>query len=358
MKKILVVLIVLIIAALGAKKLLATKKELAQQATPKPMHYSIDTVHVQTDGIVSAKRSFLAQVQNDKEVKITTKLSGRIKKVYVSESQHVKKGDILVSIDATSVQSNLNSLQDTLRAQLADVAYFQQVLARNTKLYKAKAIAKEKYDASIVQLKSKKAQAHATQEKIRALKSDMNYLRIRAPFDGIVSSILLHEGDLASFSKPILILNDGKQKMLFTYAQNEQTSIKIGDKVYQNEQEIGAIVKIYPDAKNNLQVAEVALQTPLAVANNSFVSIDVEVQKAQGCVVPSNTLVHEKDATYVMIFTHNQFHKMPVKVIIDGGEKILINKCPIEPIAQASESKLSILPFTKNISLTGNTNEK
>ena len=351
MKKILIFIVVVALGALAAMKLIATKKELAAQQTPKPMHYSVETTHAQK-GEVAQKRSFLAQIKNDKEVKITTKLSGEVKKVYVSESQRVKKGELLIDIDDTAIQTNITTLKDTLKVQQADVEYYKEVLERNTKLFNAHAISKEKYDASVLQLKNKEAALQATQQKLLSLESDLKYLNIRAPFDGVISTIFLHEGDLASFSKPVLMLNDGKQKMVFTYAQTSE-DVKKGDKVYVDQKQVGVVSKIYPDAKNNLSVAEVALSTPVAASNNSFINIDVELQKQQGCMVPVNALLHEKDGTYILTFREKKFQKTAVDILLEGDNNVLIAPCPKEQIALGSESKLSILPFYENITLVG-----
>jgi RND family efflux transporter MFP subunit len=354
MKKILIFIVLVAVVALAAMKLIAVKKEVATQATPKPMHYSVETTMAH-EGSVVQRRSFLAQIKNDKEVKISTKLSGEVKKVLVSESQKVRKGDLLVKIDDTAIKTNIATLQDTKRVQEADVKYYKEVLDRNTKLYNAHAISKEKYDASVLQLQNKEAALQATEQKILSLESDLKYLNIRAPFSGVVSTIFLHEGDLASFSKPVLMLNDGKQKMVFTYAPTSE-QVNKGDAVYFNGKKVGIVAKIYPDAKNNLSVAEVKLSEPVAAVNNSFVNVGIELQKQQGCKLPLQALLHEKDATYVLAFKDNKFHKDAVDVILEGDTDVLVQPCPQTKVAIGSESKLSILPFYENLSLVGSNN--
>jgi len=354
MKKILIFIALVALAALAAMKLIAVKKEVATQATPKPMHYSIETTQAQ-EGVVVQKRSFLAQLKNDKEVKITTKLSGEVKKVFVSESQKVRRGDLLVKIDDTAIKTNIATLRDTKKVQESDVEYYKEVLERNTKLYNAHAISKEKYDASVLQLKNKKAALQATEQKILSLQSDLKYLNIRAPFSGVVSTIFLHEGDLASFSKPVLMLNDGKQKMVFTYAPTSDRVHK-GDEVELHGEIIGTVSKIYPDAKNNLSVAEIKLSKAVAAVNNSFVNVGVVLKKQSGCKLPLNALLHEKDATYILTFSGGKFHKTEVEVLLEGDNDILVQPCPQTKVAIGSESKLSIIPFYENLTLVGNNN--
>ncbi len=244
MKKLLLLVVIIVIGALGAKKLISEKEKMTQAPTPKMLNYSIKTTQAQ-EQTLHQKRLFLAQVQSDKEIKIMTKLSGRIKALHVSESQKVKKGDILVEIDDRALLINIKTLEDTLHVQSIDIENSRATLKRSEKLFKANAISKEKLDAIALQLVSKLAQKDATADKINALKVDLDYFRIKAPFNGVVSHIYQHEGDLASFSKAVLSLNSFSKKMQFSFVENAN-EIKIKDRVLINNEEIGHVSKIYP----------------------------------------------------------------------------------------------------------------
>jgi RND family efflux transporter MFP subunit len=351
MKKIVALIIVIAVVALAAMKLMAEKKKVAQLATPKPMEYTIQTTQAQ-EGVVKQKRSFMAKLQSKNGAKITTKLSGTITKVYVSESQRVKKGQLLVTIDDTALQTTLKTLRQTAQVQKEDVAYYTTVLERNKKLYENDALSKEKYDASKLQLANKKAALDATSQKIKSVESDLNYLKITAPFDGIVATIYLRKGDLATFSKPIMSLNSPKQKLILTYATTQQTLHK-GAEVFVDNRLVAKVAKIYPDAQNNLSVAEATLLHPLAKPNNSYVTVEVVTQTQQGCKVPLNALVHDKEGVFILEYEETKFFKKEVDVVLEGDSAAIISPCPTHKIALGSESKLSILPFYKNVTILG-----
>lgn len=61
-----------------------------------------------------------------------------------------------------------------------------------------------------------------TQEKIDSLTHQLSYLGIRAPFDGVVDKLMLHEGDLAATGKPILALSNGKKSSFSLMLQIKQ----------------------------------------------------------------------------------------------------------------------------------------
>jgi hypothetical protein len=76
-----------------------------------------------------------------------------------------------------------------------------------------------------------------------------------------------------------------------------------------------------------------------------------------GCSIASNTLLHEKGKTFVLVYKDNKFVKNAVNILVENGENAIIEPCIKNKIAQASESKLSILPFYKNIKLLGDNDE-
>jgi RND family efflux transporter MFP subunit len=348
-KKIIFVLVILSVAVLSFNKLRSEKNKVENAPTPLNLSYSIKTTKVKKDR-VDEKYPFLAQVQSSKEIKLATKLSGVIQKVYVSESQIVKKGELLVKIDDRALQTQLKTLMDTLKVQQKDVDYYESVKNRNKKLYEADAISKERYDASVLLVLNKKAIVDSTKQKIKSIKSDLTYLELRAPFDGVISSIFLHEGDLATTGKPILSLNSFAKKMQFAFA-GEQNSIKVKDRVFKDDKEIGFISKIYPNAKNSLYIAEIELSTHVKAKSNSFISIDVVTRSISGCSLPVNAFLHVKDGVFVLAYKDSKFSKKRVKILIEDDQKAIIEPCIEEPVALGSESKLSILPAYKNITV-------
>jgi multidrug efflux pump subunit AcrA (membrane-fusion protein) len=134
MKKIIITIIVLIgVAALGIKGksvLEARKAEVANVALPTVEAVSVPVV-VGAEGTLAQKESFIAQILSDKSIKLSTKLAGYIEKVYVEESQEVKKGDTLVLVDAVELRSNIDLIKATLRTQKSDLALAKSIHERN-----------------------------------------------------------------------------------------------------------------------------------------------------------------------------------------------------------------------------------
>ena len=200
-KKIIITVITVLAAVIlgvKGKGLLEKRKDaISNEAPPSVAQISVEVVKAKQDTLKNLL-SYTAQIFSDKSIKLSTKLAGYVKEVMVEEAQKVKKGELLVTIDAIELQSNIQALTSTLEAQKRDVALAQSIYNRNKKLYQIGGLAKERVDISKVTLSTKRSMLESSRQKIAQLKHQLSYLKIVAPFDGVIDAVLLHEGDLAA----------------------------------------------------------------------------------------------------------------------------------------------------------------
>ena len=342
MKKVILFLVAIAVVVAAALFLIKQKRAVANLPTPINYAKSVDIV-MPKEGQVSQREEFLAEILSFKSANIATKFAARVKKIYVNENDKVNKGDLLVSLDDKDIKSSLDSLKKQRDALKIDLANAKKIYERNKKLYKSQTISKDTLDNSKVVYYTKLSALRGVESKIEQTKVMLQYLNLKAPFSGVIGSKLLDEGSLAAAGKPILTLNSSNQKMIFLFSQGKKP-IKKGQSVYLDGAEIGKIDKIYDDARNSLLVAEVKLNKMLPYPNKSYKTIEVEVDKKSGCEVPLKAILHKKSGTFVMVYKDKKFSPKKVDVLIENNKAAIINPCPKNPVATASEAKLSILP--------------
>ena len=347
MKKIIIFLIVIAaVVLIGIKgKGLLDQRQNEVENIPLPLTEAI-TVRTVTPrtGTLENSIALLAQVLPQKSIKLSTKLAGYIKEITVEESQAVKKGDLLLRIDDTEIRSSITSLESALATQKSDLALAENIHARNQKLYKIGGLPKEKLELSALSLQAKRSTIESTEQKILQLKHQLSYLQIVAPFDGVVDALLLHQGDLAATGKPIMSISTVDKKLLLTYAPDKATVIKPAQRILLEDKEIGHIKSLYTTAKNGLLAAEVALTTPIAYPSGSSITVDILTQSHQGCMVPTDSLIHKADGAYIMRYSENSFTAQKVTIQAEQSGSAIISPCPTEPIARATETILTSLP--------------
>jgi len=332
------------------------KEEVAKTPLPAVERITVPVVYAH-QGVLTQKMSFQAQLLATQSIKLSTKLAGFVEKLYVKESKFVKKGTPLVKIDAVEVQSGIDALKSALAAQKNDLAVAKSIYSRNKKLYEVGGLAKEKLDLSHAALKAKSANVENTRQKLAQLTHQLGYLQIKAPFDGIIDRLMLHEGDLAAAGKPILSMSTQTQKILFSFAPSLMGTVKEGDSVWYKGAEIGRVRTIYNSSQNGLVTAEATLHETIDLPVGSSLQIDLLTDRKEGCVVPAGTLMHKKEGNYLLVYEQGRFTPLKIDLLLSSGDQALITPCPKKAIAKASEVKLAALPAYSHVEITGEKDE-
>ena len=349
MKKIVVIILIAALVISAVALLNKRKQEVADVPTPHPLTIQVKVVSA-TNERLEQKQSFLAKLSSTEVAAISSKLSGRIIEVLVQENQAVKKSDLLIQIDDRQYVALMDAQLTMLKAQEKDLVYTQALHETNRSLFKSGGLAKEKYDASAVATATKMADYEATQQKIVELEVDLSYLNIKAPFDGIVGTIVLRKGNFASPGESLLSINSLGQKLTFSYVPGKN-NIKIGQQVFVGGKKMGEIFNLYNDADKGLSVAEVRPDDSLSLPNNSYVTINVLTFAQTGCQIPINGLIVTDKGAKIMAYENEKFSPSVVTIIADNQTHALIEPCPEVSIAVGAAAKLSTLPARGNVLL-------
>jgi len=130
----------------------------------------------------------------NKETKVSADIQGKIISVFVDAGSTVKKGQILLQLDNSLFNLQLQALEIQIEGLESDVKRF-------TVLANADAIQGIQLEKAILSLKSVKVQRATLMEQI-------NKTSITAPFNGIVTAKLTEEGAFAAPGVPLIQITD------------------------------------------------------------------------------------------------------------------------------------------------------
>ncbi|WP_163399001.1 efflux RND transporter periplasmic adaptor subunit [Flavobacterium fluviatile] len=146
------------------------------------------------DTIVSSR--FVADVHAKNNVEIHARIPGILDKVYVSEGQKVKKGQLLFKISDAELQIQLLKAEAIFKSSRADLRIAAVELEQAQALFNKKVIADKELELSKAKHEAASAKvAHASAEK-KAINQQISFTTIRAPFDGTIDRIPFKEGSL------------------------------------------------------------------------------------------------------------------------------------------------------------------
>jgi membrane fusion protein (multidrug efflux system) len=187
-----------------------------------------------------------------RQVKLSSKIMGRIAEIQAAEGEKVKSGAVLVVLDdkdlrAQEAQAAASLAYARQNLSLAQISLdrSQEDFDRTKKLYSAAATTKENYDHAQKALDTSNAQYALAQASVDTSTAQLGVIeaqilnvRVGTPIDGIVEKISLYPGDLAQPGQTILSINN--LDSVWVTANLEETKIgRIG---------IGSKVKLSIDA--------------------------------------------------------------------------------------------------------------
>lgn len=147
-------------------------------------------------------------VVSDNEKIISSRNMGFIKEVYVNEGSTVKKGDILYEIDSSNIDSNKKELELNLQILQNQLQNLELNQSRYKRLQEQDLVSK--YDLEQIELNvmNTKNMIAITKTKQKEINAQYDYLKIKAPNDGLIIKKSIKAGEMAMPSFPAFVLTD------------------------------------------------------------------------------------------------------------------------------------------------------
>jgi RND family efflux transporter MFP subunit len=201
-------------------------------------------------------------VISDNQKMITSRYMGIVKKMLVSEGDIVKKGQLLYVIDSKEIDAKKEQVELGIsQAELALQMNKNQLnnvllnLGRYERLYRKGMVSK--YELENLQLAAKNLRdmvkiSEKQVEQAKAMKKEVmnqyNYLKLRAPNNGVIIAKRLNTGEMSIPGMPGVILTDlSKLSIMVEIAEDDIKYMNLGKKVNIKIPSIGldTVGKIY-----------------------------------------------------------------------------------------------------------------
>lgn len=149
---------------------------------------------------------------------ISPEMGGQIQRIHVEEGQRVSKGDVLISLNANAIQSQIAELKTAL--ELATTIYNKQ---------------KELWDQKIgteIQFIEAKTNKQSNEQRLNTANAQYAMSLIKAPFDGIVDDIIGKVGEMSSPGMEVVrMVNLASIEATTEIAESYLSKIHRGEKV-------------------------------------------------------------------------------------------------------------------------------
>lgn len=255
-----------------------------------PVNIRVQTVqakpHIATEDVTGSVRPKL-------QTAIATEGMGRIEKMLVVPGQRVKRGDVLVRLDAREAQAKL----DQARAVFEQSA---KSLQRYTALVASKAAAQADYDTAL----ANHGVAKAT---LAQAETAVAYMTVVAPFDGVITKKSADVGDLASPSKAILEMEDpGALRFEADVPEAVIGSVKPGEALAVQSGTVsitGTVSEVTPvaDAQSRTFLVKLDLPSTPGLRTGQFGRAAVPVSETTVLRIPASAVVRRGQMEIVFV---------------------------------------------------------
>ncbi len=290
---------------------------------------------------------------------LASQVMGTITRVNVHEGDRVRRGEVLVTIDAAqphaayqSATAGLQASEQAIAAADADYSLAESTMRRYQMLYDKKSVSPQEFDEVKTKLAAAKARrdaAYAGRAQADAAVSQagtaVGFTSIRAPFDGLVTAKFVDAGAMAAPGVPLLTVEDPSHFRLEVQVDEGQIgAVHLGAAVpvvidALGDQPIsGKVVQIVPAADPSSRSFTVKIELPAnpLVRSGLFGRAQFLHGERQSILVPQSALVHrgQLDAVYVIdkdqiaslrYITLGKPSAKDVEVLsgLDGGERVV-----------------------------------
>jgi len=287
----------------------------------------------------------------ENKVDVASRVMGYIRSIKVREGQSVKKGELLVHIDAADVRAHLNEAEAGLaqakaRAEEAKIDY-----DRFSALRAQQAVTEREYQQVALKYQIAEKGLHAAQAGLAQARAQVQYVDITAPISGVVVAKRKDDGDMANPGEPILTIEDPAHLELRTYVKEQQINhIRLGDVVMADVQALGTtieghVTQIVPsgDATTHSYLVKATLAATPGLKSGMFASVRFAVGKTRGIMIPHTAIVSSSDIPGVyMVSADNSVHFRMIRTgrEWDGNIEVLSGLTPGERIVVSSNVPL------------------
>lgn len=284
--------------------------------------------------------SLPAELEPYLQAEIEARVPGYIERVLVDRGSEVKRGQLLVELSAPELAADTAAAESAFReaeaeesqaeAQVAAVQSTFDRLAQASKTPGAVAgneliQAEKELDAAKSVVQSRKSAVRAAQERFTAAKTTESYLRVTAPFDGMITDRYVHPGVMvpAGGHLPLLKLQQISHLRLTvpvpeTYVGHIVRGVSVRFHIAaQPEKNYSAKISRVAsalDPQNRTMMVELdAYNKDGTLAPGMYPTVDWPVSSAQPLlVVPSTSVVTTTEKTFVITSMNGKAHWVDV----------------------------------------------
>ncbi|MEO7496446.1 MAG: efflux RND transporter periplasmic adaptor subunit [Massilia sp.] len=279
-----------------------------------------DLLTVQTNALSSGP-VITGSVQPERKADLRAEVSAVVVQVLKENGDAVKRGDVLVRLDETSIRDSVNSAEEAARAATQSLEQSERTLTRLKTLRASGMTSAQALDEA--EGRRNNAQSDVSAARTRAVQARQQLQRtlVRAPFDGLVSDRKVSAGDTAAIGKEMLkVIDPTSMRFEGRVSADKIAVVKVGQAVsfrvngYGNQEFKGTIKRVDPSANDVTRQVEVLVGFAPGSAQPKVSGLygegTIAADTVAALMLPESALVKAGDHAYTWRVNGNSLSKV------------------------------------------------
>ena len=265
--------------------------------------------------------SITGSVEPERRADLRAEVSAVVLAVHKENGEQVKRGDLLVRLDQTSIRDSLTAAEASINAAAQAYDQAQRQYERMVKLRETGVVSTQQVEDVEVRRNSAQSDREAARTRVVTARQQLERTEVRAPFDGIVSDRKVSAGDTAQIGKELLKVIDPSSLRFEGFVSADSVGeVQTGQHVWFrvhgfNEREFtGVVTRVNPAANATTRQVEVLVSFDDAKQQPNVAGLyaegRIETRSTAALALPSASVVREGDKAYAWKVNGDKLQKV------------------------------------------------
>lgn len=317
------------------------KKQQEEQAQTVQDENAIDTPTVVPVPVVKGKLNTTIAVPGElapyQEVDLYAKVNSYVKTLLVDIGSQVHKGQLLVTLEAPEINSQLAEAQSRIQQQ--EAIYFASKATYDRLLSTSKipgTVSQNDLELAEAKKNSDYANVEAAKSSYKEVAANLNYLEIRAPFDGVITArninLGAYVGPGGKSTDPLFVLEDQTRLRLivsvpeiYTGGLNDKSDVTFSVGALPNQKFTAQIKRLAGALDTKLRAERLEMDVynkDKRLLPHMFAEVDVPLPAHDSTyIVPKTAVVTSTEKVFIIRINNHRAEWVTVKKGVSTSDK-------------------------------------
>ncbi|MDD5333419.1 MAG: efflux RND transporter periplasmic adaptor subunit [Rhodoferax sp.] len=317
----LLLIAVTLLACLSACDKLPGKGD-KKDATAAPVKLVVapeDLLAVQANALLSGP-VVTGSIQPERKADLRAEVSAVVLQVLKENGDNVRRGDVLVRLDQTSIRDNLQSAEANARNATQALDQAERNLERLKTLRASGMTSLQALDDAEVRRNAAQSELSASNARAVLARQQLERTVVRAPFDGVVSDRKASAGDTASIGKELLkVIDPTSMRFAGRVSADKISVVSVGQAVsfrvngYAGQEFRGKVTRVDPSANDVTRQVEVLVSIDDAKrprVSGLYAEGTIEASNVKALTLPESVVLRAGDKASVWRVKANKLNQI------------------------------------------------